>query len=228
MPEEVQPANGFLHPGRLSALGAVFFSATTISAIFLSTSLFSPLLILGPLITMILCFAQYQLCRPFRLAGKLTILSLALWLLPALMMLGYGWWSGQPKQRFEALVLRPLPAGITNLTGKGFTGIEGAWIFTFQSDQAAIDHIAQSRQLVPTLPEKWLSSPADAREAALVGLLNEEISAHLSQFHPAHIAWEKPEKRSNQVATESAMTQPTLKLYFERSSGRAILLFFLP
>jgi len=228
MPAEVQPAQSSIHPARLGALGAVFFSATTIAAIFLGTSFFSPLLILGPLITLILCFAQYQLCRSFRLAGKLPALSLALWLLPALIMLGYGWWSGQPKQRFEALVLRPLPTGITNLTGKGFTGLEGSWIFTFQADQAAIDQIVQSRQLVPTLPDIWLSSPRDVSEETLADLLNEEISAHLNQLQPAHIAWVKPEKTSNQVAAESAKTQPTLKLYFERSSGRAILLFFLP
>lgn len=228
MPEGVQPAQSSLHPARLGVLGAVFFSATTIAAIFLGTSIFSPLLILGPLITLTLCLAQYQLCRSLRLAAKLPILSLALWLLPALIVLGYGWWSGQPKQRFEALVLRPLPAGITNLTGKGFTGVGGSWIFAFQADQAALDHIVQSCQLIPTLPDKFLSSPADVSEEALPSLLNEEISAHLSQFRPAHIAWAKPEKTSNQVAAESARTQPTLKLYFERSSGRAILLFFLP
>jgi len=228
MPEGVQPAQSSLHPARLGALGAVFFSVTTVVAIFLGTSFFSPLLILGPLITLILLLAQYQLCRSTSLSEKLPTLSLALWVLPALIVLGYGWWSGQPKQRFEALVLHPLPAGITNLVGKGFTGVDGSWIFTFQSDQAAIDQIAQSRQLVPTLPDKWLSSPAGVSEEALPGLLNEEISAHLSQFRPAHIAWLKPEKISNQVATESARTQPTLKLYFERSSGRAILLFFLP
>ncbi len=228
MPEGVQTAQSSLHPARLGALGAVFFSATAVTAIFLSTSFFSPLLILGPLSTLILFLAQYQLCRSTSLSKKLPSLSLALWVLPALIVLGYGWWSGQPRQRFEALVLRPLPAGITNLTGKGFTGVDGSWIFAFQADQAALDLIVQSRQLVPTLPDKCLSSPAGVSEESLVELLNEEISAHLSQFRPAHIAWLKPEKISNQVAVESVGTKPTLKLYYERSSGRAILLFFLP
>lgn len=228
MPEEVQPENNSHHPASLGALGAVFFSATTIVAIFLSTSFFSPLLILGPLITLILCLAQYQLCRSFRLARKLPALSLALWLLPALIVMGYGWWTGQPKQRFEALVLSPLPAGITNLAGKGFTGLDRAWIFTFQADQAALDNIAQYHQLVPTLPDKWLSSPADVSDEALPGLLNQEMNAHLSQFYPAHIAWDKPEKISNQFETESAKNQSTFKLYHERSSGRTILLIFLP